>query len=120
MNLDLPLQHRGGQAMSGTKRNWLAAAAVAALALTAGCEPGLQTYITETAANRACGDDEVVYGLFMKGAMWNYQTKASPWYGGGTDTVHTGQYACLSEMIRMKIPCGPYHNPDDGPLPYAL
>jgi hypothetical protein len=84
------------------------ALAISLAALTSGCEPGLQTYWTETQAQAACGDDEVVFGQFdAKAGLWFYVTKGSKggWTNYGGDYMHHGQYACLKEMARNRVPC---------------
>jgi hypothetical protein len=91
------------------------ALAITVAALTAGCEPGLTTYWTEAQANAACGDDEVVYGLFEnKAGMWGYVRRTSPLWG--KESMHWWQYACLAEMQRNHAACG-FGNPESPPGP---
>jgi hypothetical protein len=82
----------------------LIALAMSLAALTAGCEPGLTTYWTEAQANAACGNDEVVYGLFDgKAGNWGYVRRTSPSWG--QESMHWWQYACLAEMKRNHVAC---------------
>ena len=94
----------------------LALAASLAGAACAANAPHL--FMTVSDADHACGTDEVVLFVGVKG-LNAYVTKESAYFGpnGNTWRFYSGY---LHDMRRLGITCGEFHDPDDGPLPRAL